>query len=151
MNRFVVITALIGLAAAKSCSKDKNCRDAPFNGSCDGGKCGCDGSTSCEANQTLNLDSCNVCDWDACPTDACGAEGEEAWWMRKAYADGGDCSCMPAADKDPCDAYYEGAFKQADGSDCPTEDAGGDGGEGEPDSAVTLLSGALVMAAAMLF
>ena len=94
---------------------------------------------------------------DAAPTcviaDCVTGTTVEADWMQDAA-----CACMPHTDADPCDEKFAGAFKQANGEDCPPKEEGGDeGGDGGNDGgdggsgAAHLTAGALVIAATLLF
>ena len=163
MNRFLTICALIGVVASKTCSKDKNCKSLEFQEEdCLGtGYCKCNSKVTCDATtQTKDLDSCSTCTQNACPADACVEDTEQAdwadWYMAPASYTGTDamsCGCMPAEGKDQCAPEYEGKWpNDAEGNPCPEPEEDDGAGDGDADSsAATLLAGALVMAAAIMF
>merc|ERR1711971_1263926 len=112
--------------------------DAPLTSVPDAGQtkyCSCQCVLSCPAGQEQSSAGCECIDADPCAGQTCDAKADPSRWMMNA-------SCA-------CDAVYEGAFKQADGSDCP---AGGEEGmEGEAGAIAQTAGLALAFAAALLF
>ena len=79
---------------------------------------------------------------DPCAGQNCDDKADPTRWMMD-----DTCTCVPAEGEDPCDAVYEGAYTQADGTDCPAEDMM----ESEAGAVAQTASLALAVVAALLF
>ena len=99
------------------------------------------GALTCAAGEEPSTADCGCVTSDPCAGQTCDDKAVPERWMMDET-----CSCVPAEGEDPCDMMYDGAFTQADGSDCPTMDM-----EGEAGAVAQTASLALAFAAAMLF
>ena len=131
MKQFVTILALTAATAfAGKCKLD--CDD-PFMVNDDCSACVC--SSACGENQTQDAATCACADPEPVCEEVCGERlmlNEEA------------CACEPAEGEDRCDPFYEGAFTDAEGNECPAT-------EEVESGAMTLASAAMAIAATLLF
>ena len=131
MKQFVTILALT--AATTFAARCRLECDAPFMVDADCTACVC--SSACGENQTQDAATCECADPEPVCEEVCGERltlNEE------------DCACEPAEGEDPCDPFYEGAFTDAEGGECPAAEEAEAG-------AMTLASAAFAIAATLLF
>ena len=147
MNKFFTLLALTAVVAnaQTKCSK-LTCDSPQVSVKVDSKNCECQcgyttGALTCAAGEEPSTADCGCVTSDPCAGQSCDDKAVPEKWMMNET-----CSCVPAEGEDPCDMMYDGAFTQADGSDCPSTVM-----DSEAGAVAQTASLALAFAAAMLF
>ena len=148
MNKFFTLLALTAAVAdaQTKCSK-VNCTSPQVKVPLENDKyceCTCgytSGALTCPAGEEPSSADCGCVTSDPCAGQSCDDKAVPSKWMMN-----DQCACVPAEGEDPCDMMYDGAFTQADGSDCPPTVM-----DSEAGAVAQTASLALAVVAAMLF